>query len=91
MSKRFLVEISTEVMIELSDGVIDAVNDEWRKTLYNLQTPEEIAEHIAYNMVVNDARLSQLDGWADRDDQEAEILLSPDWNVRCITTEVSCL
>jgi hypothetical protein len=59
--------------IELDDKVINVVNDEWRNVLYDLYTPEEIAEHIVYNMVVNHANLSQLDGWADQSNDNAKL------------------
>ncbi len=64
--------------IELDDAVIDAVDDEWRQELYDLNTPEEIAEHIAYNLIVNNSRLSQLDGWADQPDNNARVIEWPD-------------
>ena len=51
--------------------MIDVVDDEWRKVLYALHTPEDIAAHIAYNMVVNHSNLSSLDGWADQPDENA--------------------
>ena len=70
----FEVDVTTTVILELDDAVIEVVDDEWRKTLYNLRTPLEIAKHIAYNMVVNDASLSRLDGWADQPDGNARIV-----------------
>lgn len=60
--------------IEIEDEVIKAVNDEWRETFYSLISPQQVAEHIAYNIIVNDARLSQLDGFANFPDDYAEIL-----------------
>jgi hypothetical protein len=60
--------------IELDQKVIDQVDDDWRKCFYNLETPEQIAKHIAYNLVINNYRLSQLDGWADLDDNMADII-----------------
>ena len=65
-------------IIELHPKVIEAVDDSWREMLYNLNTPEEIAEHIAYNMIENRAKLSQLDGWADLPNSYANILEWPD-------------
>jgi len=79
MTKEFVVEITATVVIDLEEAVIDVVDDEWRSHLYNLKTPEEIAEHIAYNMIVNGAKLSQLDGWADQPDENATIMLGPSW------------
>lgn len=65
-------------VIELDDQVIDVVDDEWRANLYDLRTPEQIAEHIAFNMIINNRGLSQLDGWADQPDSNAKILSHPD-------------
>ena len=45
--------------------IIEAVDDEWRASFYDLNTPEEIAAHIIYNKVVNRWNLSSLDGFAD--------------------------
>lgn len=75
MSKRtFKIEFSGSATLELDDQVIDAVDDEWRSYLYNLHTPEEIAEHIAYNFIFNTVGLSKLDGWADQPDENARLL-----------------
>lgn len=83
MAKRkFRVELSVELTIELDEQVFAVVDDEWRKVLYDLTTPEEIASHIAYNMVANDLKLSQMDGWADQPDSNAHINpYNLDWNV----------
>ena len=86
MKRRFEVEFSDEygfdvidtAVIELDQAVIDAVNDDWRDQLYDLNTPEEIAEHIAYNLFVNNVGLSQLDGWADQPNENARIIKYPD-------------
>ena len=64
-------------IIELDQAVIDAVDDNWREHLYPLHTPEEIAEHVAGNMIVNNLKLSQLDGWADQPDGNAKIISWP--------------
>lgn len=71
--RKFDVEIRGSVTIELDEKVIDAVDDGWRSHIYNLKSPEEIAEHVAYNFVVNGATLSRLDGWADQPDENARI------------------
>ncbi len=81
MGKRtFTVRVSCIATLELDDAVIDVVDDEWRKKFYKLRTPKHIAEHITYNRVVNGARLSHLDGWADQDDDNA-VLRDEDWDV----------
>ncbi len=72
--KKFLVSWTVECEIEVDDEVIDRVDDDWRKHLYDLKTPLEIAEHLACNLVMNNARLSQLDGWADMKDSQARLI-----------------
>ena len=74
MSRKFVVSWQTEVLIELDDEVIDRVDDEWRASLYNLHGANEIAEHIAANIVLNKWGLSDLDGWADMKDSAAKIV-----------------
>lgn len=51
--------------IELDERILNVVNDEWRRVLYDLKTEQEIAEHIAYNLVENGLQVWVLDGWAD--------------------------
>jgi hypothetical protein len=65
-------EIHFEGTIELDDKVISAVNDDWRKLFYpSITTPQKIAEHIAFNMIVNDLKLSGIDGFANLWDEMA--------------------
>lgn len=65
-------------VIELDDAVIDAVDDEWRKAFYCLVTPEAIARHIGYNLIINRQPLSNLDGWANMPDSFARVVEQPD-------------
>lgn len=61
--------------IEIDDIVIDAVDDDWRTVFYpSLTSPQKIAEHIAYNLIVNDATLTRLDGFANLSDDMVKIL-----------------
>ena len=84
MFRKFLMTIETDIEIELEDEVIDVVDDAWREELYDLDGAEEIVEHVALNMVVNNCNLSQLDGWANQPDKNARITLNPDWTVSYI-------
>ena len=70
--RKFFVSWVVECELELDENVINVVDDDWRKYLYNLNTAEEIAEHLAYNFVMNRTRLSMLDGWANMKDTQAE-------------------
>lgn len=68
-------DIHFEGIIELDDKVIQAVDDEWRSVFYpSLNTPYKIAEHIAYNMIVNDLKLSQIDGFANLPDDYVRLV-----------------
>lgn len=71
-------------VIELDDAVIEAVDDAWRAMFYNLRTPERIAAHIGYNLILNGRSLSELHGWADQPAKNARILEWPDladWDI----------
>ena len=74
MTRKFHIEWVVGCDIELDEEVINRVDDEWRAALYNLNTPTEIAEHVAYNLVMNNARLSVLDGWADMRNDQAKVI-----------------
>lgn len=81
--RRFHIEWIVDCEIVLDEEVINRVDDEWRNVLYNLRTPTEIAEHIAYNLVMNNARLSQLDGWADMKDTQAKLISDDIFDMSC--------
>ena len=72
-------EYVDSAVIELDDAVIEAVDDAWRSTFFynNLRTPERIAAHVGYNLIINDLSLSQMDGWADQPDENARVLEWP--------------
>lgn len=72
--RKFHISMRIECDIILDEEVINRVDDEWRSQFYNLTSAKEIAEHIAYNLVANNFRLSQLDGWADMKDLQAAII-----------------
>lgn len=68
-------EIHFRGKIEINREVIEAIDDEWRKSFYgDLITPQDIAEHIAFNIIVNEANLSRLDGFANFPDEYAHII-----------------
>ena len=73
----FYHELVDTAVIELDQAVIDAVDDDWRSVLYDLHTPEEIAEHIGWNLCARNVKLSNLDGWADQPDSNARIVKYP--------------
>jgi hypothetical protein len=75
--RKFRVEFEDgkEIILFLNERVIDVVDDEWRSLLYDLKTPEDIAAHVAYNLVINRISLNKMDGWADQPKENASF----DW------------
>ena len=68
-------KISFNGIIELEDKVINQIDDDWRENFYSsLITPSDIADHLAFNIIVNGATLSMLDGFANFPDDYAEII-----------------
>ena len=52
--------------IEVSKSLIKAASSkEWRNKFYDLRSGEQVAEHLAFNLVQG-RLLSQLDGFADQ-------------------------
>lgn len=79
MKRKFEVTFTVTAKIELDEAVITAVDDEWRSQFYNLRDVQDIAEHIAYNLLQGND-LSRLDGWADQPDKNA-VLLDEEWEL----------
>jgi hypothetical protein len=85
MKRRFVVELSAEAVIDIDEAIINSVDDEWRKQLYkDVKTPEDIAEYIAYNIFVNNLKLSHIEGFADQPDENIEIQLTPIFEAHCL-------
>lgn len=73
MSKREF-EVEIRVVVRLSDKVLAVASDaDWQEMFYSLTTPEDVAEHIAFNRVQG-RELSQLDGFADLSNDDAVVL-----------------
>lgn len=67
--------ISFDGSIDIEEEVIEAVNDEWRQHFYpSLKTPQDVAEHIAFNIIVNKSPLSMLEGFANWPDSHAKVI-----------------
>ena len=83
--RKFRVNFECEIELCVDDSVIDQANsNEWRKMFYgDLTTPYKIAEHIAYNVVLFNRKLSSVDGFANLPD-EAISFNEPDWNIEAI-------
>lgn len=72
MKRRFHVRFVATV--EIDDAVCKSVlTDEWRADFYPIRDREQVAEHVAFNLV-RGSKLSQLDGFADLPDSAAQLL-----------------
>ncbi len=70
--RRFSVRIDVE--IEIDERLLASVLTEaWRAVFYRLLTAEDVASHLAYNLV-QDRKLTSLDGFADQPEDAARIL-----------------
>jgi hypothetical protein len=79
--QRFEVEIRGYFVLELSQDVIDQVlTEEWRNTFYKIYTPEEVAEHVAFAMIVRGFELQSLDGFANLPKDSATLMGHEDWD-----------
>jgi len=84
MVRKFRVTFEADVNIYIDDKVIQQVDSEWRKQFYqDLDSPHKIAEHIAYNIVLFNRKLSSLEGFANLPD-DAVTSKEPDWNIEAI-------
>lgn len=78
--RRFEIELNGTALIELDQSVLDEVDDSFKKNIYNLDTLHKIVEHLAYNLIVNQLRLSDLDGWVDHPNSDARVY-DEDWDI----------
>lgn len=63
--RTFRVRMMVDVEVEIDQAVLDVVDDEWRSEFYDFSTPGDVAQHFAFNHLVN--RVSSvriLDGFA---------------------------
>lgn len=70
--RRFSVLLDVE--IEVNECLLtDVLTDEWRGHFYPLNSPGEVAAHLAYNLIQG-RRLSSLDGFADQPEDATRIV-----------------
>lgn len=70
------VEVPFKIVVHDQRVIDRPVNnvDGWRDQLYDLQTENEVIEHLAFNAVANSVDdITRLDGWADLDPSAATI------------------
>lgn len=60
----------------------------WRNTLYDLRTPEQVIEMLAFNYVVNDAVAHRLDGWGDLEVDQANPYAKYEYDRSAVEIEV---
>jgi len=63
-SESFDVTFKVTARISINKEVFKQVDEDWKKTFYNLENINDIVEMIAYNML-NGISLSNLDGFAN--------------------------
>jgi hypothetical protein len=70
-------EVDTGFIL-IDQKVIDNVDDEFHEMISDkINTPEEIAEFIGYNVFVNNAELTNIDGFANLSNDLIEIVNYP--------------
>lgn len=63
MPKTFKRTVTISVEIEIDQTRCREINDEWRSRFYDLRTIDDIASHLAFNLVQGRS-LQSLDGFA---------------------------
>lgn len=76
---RFYVNFECEIALDIDERVMEVITDDWRSHFYNINTWEDLAAFIGYNMFINKLKLSQIDGLCDLDDGLATIMEEGDW------------
>lgn len=72
MKRRYFAQFSVE--IEVDDKLFKSVlTDEWRKVMYPFHTREEVAGHLAYNLM-RDVPLTSMDGFANQKPERARLI-----------------
>ena len=74
----FSVTFQVTARITINKEVFKQVDEEWKKTFYNLETIEDIVEMIAYNLLEGRS-LSNLDGFANLPDNYASWEIEPEY------------
>lgn len=79
--RRFEVTIQKTVVVTLDESVLEQARTEpafFRPPL----TDGGVVEHVAFNLVCNELRLSQIDGYANCPDESAIVSRDDSWDVR---------
>ena len=76
----FAVTFQVTARISINKEVFKQVDEDWKKTFYNLENVNDIVEMIAYNML-NGISLSSLDGFANLPTNYAFWEIDPEYEV----------
>jgi len=82
--RKFRVRFEGEIELEVADELLKSCNtDEWREQMMPFKRDEEFVEHIAYNTVINNLRLEQIDGYADQPEERVRLVdvRQPHWEI----------
>lgn len=83
--RKFRVHFEGDVEIEVAEELFRSCNtDEWRSEMLPYTRDEQFVEHIVYNMVLNDLKLNQIDGYSDQPRTRVVISRGPlaaDWDI----------
>jgi hypothetical protein len=76
----FDVEFTVKARIKINKEVFNQVDDDWKKSFYDIDTDSDVVEMIAYNLI-HGRKLSQLDGFANLQDKYASWVRYPEFEV----------
>lgn len=70
--RRFYAQFT--VVVDVDDRLFKSVlTDEWRKTMYDFYSREDVAGHIAFNMM-RGCSLNDIDGYCDQPKGRAKLI-----------------
>lgn len=70
--KRYEITLTLNIVLEVDPEVVEAALEPgWA---YAMAAEEDVIQMLAWNCAVKDRELSHLDGWADRQDSDIEVL-----------------
>ncbi len=73
MKKRFAITIDISGELEIDEEVLNGIDDNWRKQMFDFKTTRDVVSYIASAMILDGSSLSQVDGFADRKDTDASV------------------
>lgn len=77
--RTFSVTLTMEMAVEVDDAVIaEALDPSWKKVFYDFDTEEDVVKHLCVNLMGGGLGLSNLDGWANHENDEFCFVEDPD-------------